>query len=84
MFLIVSEISIGTVRLGVESELTVSGIATAGTLCGSGLTFLSNISTSTANEYFSKIRVRYTKLRDWINVITLLYENTLKESRIDK
>ena len=27
---------------------------------------------------------RYTKLRDWINVITLLYEKTLKESMIDK
>ena len=28
--------------------------------------------------------MRYTKLRDLINVITLLYEKTLKESMIDK
>ena len=30
------------------------------------------------------MKIRYTKLRDWINVITLLYEKTLKESMIDK
>ena len=36
------------------------------------------------NEYISKLKIRYTKLRDWINVITLLYEKTLKESMIDK
>ena len=28
--------------------------------------------------------MRYTKLRGWINVITLLYEKTLKTSMIDK
>ena len=36
------------------------------------------------NEYISKLKIRYTKLRDWINVITLFYEKTLKESMIDK
>ena len=36
-----------------------------------------------ANEYFSKLNKRYTKLRDWINVISLLYETTLKQSMID-
>ena len=35
-------------------------------------------------EYISKLKIRYTKLRDWINVITLLFEKTLKESMIDK
>ena len=33
---------------------------------------------------FQKKRIKYTKLRDWISVITLLYEKTLKQSRIDK
>ena len=28
--------------------------------------------------------MRYTKLRDWITVITLLYEKTLNQSMIDK
>ena len=36
------------------------------------------------NEYISKLKIRYTKLKDWINVITLLYEKTLKQSMIDK
>ena len=36
------------------------------------------------NEYISKLKIRYTKLRDWINVITLLYEKTLKQSMLDK
>ena len=36
------------------------------------------------DEYISKLKIRYTKLKDWIKVITLLYEKTLKESKIDK
>ena len=36
------------------------------------------------NEYISKLKIRYTKLKDWINVITLLYEKTLKQAMIDK
>ena len=30
------------------------------------------------------MKIGYTKLRDWIIVITLLYEKTLKQSMIDK
>ena len=30
------------------------------------------------------MKIRYTKLRDWINVITLLYDKTLKTSMSDK
>ena len=52
------------------------------------LTSLTCLITSLAilitNDYISKLKIRYTKLRDWINVITLLYEKTLKESMIDK
>ena len=36
------------------------------------------------NEYISQLKIRYTKLRDWINVITLLFEKTLTECLIDK
>ena len=45
---------------------------------------LTSIAILITNEYISKLKVRYTKLRDWINVITLLCEKTLKESMIDK
>ena len=36
------------------------------------------------SEYISNLKTPYTKLRDWINVITLLYENTLKTSMVNK
>ena len=36
------------------------------------------------NENISKLNLRYTKLRDWINFITNLYEKTLNQSLIDK
>ena len=82
--MIVSEVSIGSAGLGVGSGLTTSGLAPVRTICASSISFLSTISTLITNEYFSKLKIRYTKLRDWINVITLLYERTLKQSMIDK
>ena len=36
------------------------------------------------NEYISELKIRYNKLRDWNNVITLLYEKTLKTFMVDK
>ena len=50
----------------------------------SSTALITSIAILITNEYISKLKVRYTKLRDWINVITLLYEKTLKESMIDK
>ena len=44
---------------------------------------LTSIAILITNEYSIKFNLRYTKLRDWINVITLLYEKNLKQSRID-
>ena len=45
---------------------------------------LTSIAVLLTNEYISKLKLRYTKLRYWINVNTLLYEKTLKTSRVDK
>ena len=56
----------------------------AGTIISSSTALLTSIAILITNEYISKLKIRYTKLRDWINVITLLYEKTLKESMIDK
>ena len=36
------------------------------------------------NDYISKFKENYTKLKDWIHVITFLEGETLKESMIDK
>ena len=50
----------------------------------SSTALLTSIAILITNEYTSRLKTRYTKLGDWINVITLLYEKTLKESLIDK
>ena len=46
--------------------------------------FIASIATLITNEYLSKQKARYIKLRDWINITSLLYEKTLKKSLIDK
>ena len=45
---------------------------------------LTSLAILITNEYISKLKIRYTKLKDWINVITLLYEKSLKQSMVDK
>ena len=56
----------------------------AGIIVSSGTALLTSIAILITNEYISKLKIRYTKLRDWINVITLLYQKTLKQSMVDK
>ena len=56
----------------------------AGIIISSSTALLISIAILITNEYISKIKIRYTKLRDWINVNTLLYEKILKTSMIDK
>ena len=36
------------------------------------------------NDFLSNLKIGYTKLTDWIKVITLLYEKTLNQSTVDK
>ena len=83
ILLIITEI---LVRSG--SAIGTSTMSLINPSIGVALTSSSALLTSLAilitNEYISKVKIRYTKLRDWINVITLLYEKTLKESMIDK
>ena len=83
------------VLLFITEILVVAGSA----VCSSTMSLITpgasnNISSSTAlltsiailitNEYISKLNIRNTMLRNYTNVITLLYEKTLKESMIDK
>ena len=50
----------------------------------SSTALLTSLAILITNEYICKLNLRYTKLRDWINFITLLHEKTLKESMVDK
>ena len=58
--------------------------AGAGNNISSSAALLNSIAILITNEYISKLKKRYTNLRDCVNVITLLHEKTLKQSMIDK
>ena len=83
VLLIITEILIGS-----GSAITSSTFSLINPSIGIPIASCSALLTSIAilitNEYIIKLKKRYTKLRYWINVITLLYEKTLKESMIDK
>ena len=61
--MIVSEFLIGGVGLSVGSGVTISALALVGLICVSSVSFLSSTSTLVTNEYISKLKIRYTKLR---------------------
>ena len=52
----------------------------AGIIISSSTALLTSISNLITNEQASKVGRRYTKIRDWNNAITLLYEKTKKQS----
>ena len=56
----------------------------SGNIISSSTALLFSIAILITNEFISKLKIRYTKLRDCINVNTFLYKKTLKESMIDK
>ena len=56
----------------------------AGNIISSSTALLTSIASLITYEYISKLKIRYTKLRDWNNVITLFHGKTLKQSLIDK
>ena len=83
ILLIITEILIGS---GSAIGTSTMGLInpSVGIVISSSTALLTSIAILITNEYISKLKIRYTELRDWINVIALLYEKTLKESMIDK
>ena len=83
VILIITEILVGAgSAVGISSMLLIN--PSAGVVVSSGAALITSIAILITNEYISNIKTRDTKIRDWINVITLFYEKTLKESMIDK
>ena len=83
IFLIITEILAGSgcaISTSTMSKINPS----IGIVLTSSTALLTSLALLITIEYISKLKIRYTKLRDWINVITLLYEKTLKDSMIDK
>ena len=56
----------------------------AGVFISSSTALLNSTAILITDEYISTLKIRYTKLRDWIIVIALLYEKTVKTSMDDK
>ena len=81
--LIITEILVGSGSAISTSTMSLIN-PSIGVVLTSSSALLTSIAILITNEYISKSKIRYTKLREWINVITLLYEKTLKESMIDK
>ena len=83
VLLIITEILVGSGSAIGTSTMSLLN-PSIGIVLTSSTALLTSIAILITNEYISKLKIRYTKLRDWINGITLLYEKTLKESMIDK
>ena len=80
---IITEILVGAgSAVGSSSMALINPGARIVISCSTAL--LTSIAILITNEYISKLKIRCTKLRDWINVITLLYEKTLKKSMVDQ
>ena len=83
VILIVTEILIGSGSAISTSTMHFFNPA-VGIVLTSSTALLTSIAILITDEYFDNFIIRYTKLRGWIHVITLLYEKTLKEPLIDK
>ena len=83
VLLIITEISIGS-GFAITSSTLGQINPSAGIIISCGTALLTSTAIFITNEYISKLKIRCTKLRDWIIVITLLYEKTLKTSMVDK
>ena len=79
----ITEISIGSGSTISSSTLGLINPG-AGIINSSSTALLTSIAILITNEHISKLKIRYAKLRDWINVIKLLYEKSLKQSMIDE
>ena len=83
ILLIVTEILVGSGSAISTSTMSLINPSIGIVLTSSTalLTFLAILITK---EYISKLNLCYTKLRDWINFITILHEKTLNQSMVDK
>ena len=83
VMLIITEILVGSASTVGSSTMGLINPG-AGIIISSSTALLYSIAILTTNDYISKLKIRYFYLRDWINVTTLLNENILKQSMIDK
>ena len=83
VLLLITEILIGSGSAISTSTMSLIN-PSIGILLTSSTALLTSLAILITSEYFSKLKLRYTKLRDWLNFITFLYEKTLNQSMVDK
>ena len=81
--LIITETFVGSASTISRSTMGLI-ILGAGIIISSSRALLTSIAILLTNENISKLKIRYTKLRDSIILITLLHEKTLKTSMVGK
>ena len=79
VLLIITEILIGSGSAISTSTMSLIN-PSIGIVITSSTALLTSLAILITNDYISKLKIRYTKLRDWINFITILYEKTLNQS----
>ena len=75
----ITEISKGTNFTLVSSTFSIFNTTIAIPIASSFALFTLKPILKTS-EYVSKLKLGYVKIRDWINIISLLYEKTMKKS----
>ena len=73
ILLVITEILVGSASTVSSSTMGLINPG-AGNIISSSTALLTSIAILITNEYISNLKIKYTKPRDWINVITLLYD----------
>ena len=81
--MIITEIMIGSGSAISTSTMSLIN-PSIGIVLTSSTALLTSLAILITNEYISKLKLRYTKLRDWLIFISILYEKTLNQSKLDK
>ena len=83
VFLIITEKLLGSASTVSSNTLSIlnSGL---GVIISTSSALSTSIAILITTEYLLKSKIRYTKVRDWVNLITLLYEKSLIKSMIVK
>ena len=83
VIIFITEILVGAGSTKTISTLSIK-IISASIVISSTAALLTSLALLITNECIRILKTRYTKLRDCIIVITLLFEKTLKTSMVDK
>ena len=83
VFSIITEVLLGSASTISSSTWSISSLG-VGIIISSSSALLTSIAILITNDNISKLKIKYTKINNWTNVISLLYEKPLQTSMVDK